>query len=589
VLVVLFLARNYILHLVRPAPSPLPFSIHSTFGVPADRALDALALSPDGRWLAYAAEATNGQVHVFVRPVDGGGDREVADSAGARNPFFSADGEWIAYFARGAIWRAPTALGGTAQRVCGAPIDSAGGTWTGDGRIVFAPLGGLGLMAVPAGGGTPAVMTALNKKDGELAHGWPHALRGGIVFTVSHKGRDARLETVSASNVRGRELVPALGQAEYVSTGHLVYSYLGDLLAVPFDADGLTTRGAPVALVRGIQSSGEFDELGHSGFAVSPNGTLVWLPTSTQDQQSSLVRVDLLGAVTPLGGPPDGYQTPRVSPDGRRLAVVVRSGLMTRDIRVLDAAHPDRVQLTIQGGDNQSPAWVPDGRLSFASNRDGAQRIYVLAVDGSKDRDPAFVPKAKPLFSTDVSSPRNPASWWGPQRGSRVGVPWVRTSPLLAFYEIDQFRSRDVLVYRVGEAILPVAATNANERSPWLAPDGRSIAYVSDTSGRDEVYVKRFPPNDDQSEARQVSSAGGTEPVWSKAGLLYRDRDRVLLEGKVLFEGRFEHDPGGNVADYDVDPTGRFLVMLKQGRHPGEVRLVKNWGTELIQQVKTRN
>jgi serine/threonine-protein kinase len=584
-LVVLFLARNYILRLIQPASAPLPAPVQSTLGVPADRALDALALSPDGRWLAYAAEATD--AHLFVRPVDESGDREVADSGGATNPFFSADGESIAYFARGAIWKARTASGGTPQRVCDAPVDSAGGTWTGDGRIVFAPLGGLGLMTVPAAGGTPAPITTLNKKNAELAHGWPHALpAGGIVFTVSHKGRDAHLETLSASNVRGRELVPVFGQAEYVSTGHLVYSYLGDLLAVPFDADGLTARGVPVALVRGIQSSTEYEELGHSGFAVSPNGTLVWLPTSVQHQQSSLVRVDLQGAITPLGGPADVYQTPRVSPDGRRLAVVVRSGLMTRDIRVLDAAHPDRVQLTIQGGDNQSPAWIPDGRLSFASNRDGGQRIYVLTVEGSKQGGQSAAPAAKPLFSADVSSPRNPASWRGPRRGGGDGE---SMPSLLAFYEIDQFRGRDVLVYRVGEAILPVAATSANERSPWLAPDGRSIAYVSDASGRDEVYVKQLPPNGESSEARQVSSAGGTEPVWSKAGLLYRERDRVLLEGKVLFEGRFEHDPAGNAANYDVDPKGRFLVMLKRGRYSGEMRLVKNWGTNLIQQARSRN
>jgi hypothetical protein len=407
------------------------------------------------------------------------------------------------------------------------------------------------------------------------------------VFTVSQKGRDAHLETVSASNVRGREPVPVVGQAAYVSTGELVYSYLGDLLAVPFDAAGLTARGVPVALVRGIQSSSEYDGLGHAGFAVSPNGTLAWLPASVQDQQSSLVRVDFSGAVAPLGGPPDVYQTPRLSPDGRRLAVVTRSGLMTRDIRVLDAAHPDRVQLTIQGGDNQSPAWVPDGRLSFASNRDGVQRIYLVTVDARNQghQGPTPAPKPQPLFSTDVSSPRNPASWRDPPRGGRDGR---RTPSLLAFYEIDQFRSRDVLVYRVGEAILPVAATNANERSPWLAPDGRSIAYVSDASGRDEVYVKALPPNGDESEARQVSRAGGTEPVWSTAGLLYRERDRLLLDGKVLFEGRFEHDAAANAADYDVDPKGRFLVMLKRAGHPGELRLVKNWGRELIEKVKSK-
>ena len=459
------------------------------------------------------------------------------------------------------------APGGSPVNVCDAPDASAGGAWTDDGRIVFAPLGGAGLMAVPAAGGVPSAITTLSTREEELAHGWPQALpKGAIVFTVSQKGRDAHLETLSAAGVRARMRMPAVGQAAYASTGQLVYSYLGDLLAVPFDADELATRGVPVTLVKGVQSSGEFDELGHAGFAMSRTGTLAWLPAGAQDQRRSLVRVALGGAVAPLGGPAGTYQTPRLSPDGRRLAVTVRSGMMTRDIRVLDATHPDRVLFTIEGGDSQSPAWMPDGRLTYASNREGPQKIYIVKNKGDAP---------KPLFSMDVQSPRNPASWWGAQaqRGSRVGVPGVRRPPLLAFYEIDQFRSRDVMVYRVGEAVLPVAATNANERSPWLAPDGRSIAYVSDASGRDEVYVKRL---DDQSPARQVSQAGGAEPVWARAGLFYREGERLLLDGKVLFEGRFEHDPGGNAAAYDVDPNGKFLVMLKSAWQPAEIRVMSS-------------
>jgi hypothetical protein len=109
---------------------------------------------------------------------------------------------------------------------------------------------------------------------------------------------------------------------------------------------------------------------------------------------------------------------------------------------------------------------------------------------------------------------------------------------------------------------------------------------VSDASGRDEVYMKRL---DDGSEARQVSHAGGLEPVWTREGLFYREGDRVMLNDTPLFEGRFEKDPGGNLAAYDADPRGRFLIMLKTARRPGEMRVVKNWGTELVQLVKTRN
>ena len=130
------------------------------------------------------------------------------------------------------------------------------------------------------------------------------------------------------------------------------------------------------------------------------------------------------------------------------------------------------------------------------------------------------------------------------------------------------------MIYRVGEAIFPVAATPANERSPVLSPDGQSIAWVSDGSGRDEVYMKKL---EDQADARQLTNTGGVEPVWSRQGLLYREGDRMMRDGSTVFEGRFEKDPGANAADYDVDPGGKFFVMLKSGGRPKEIRVIRNW------------
>ena len=165
-----------------------------------------------------------------------------------------------------------------------------------------------------------------------------------------------------------------------------------------------------------------------------------------------------------------------------------------------------------------------------------------------------------PLFSMDVQSPRNPSSW-------------VKSPSLLAFYEIDPFRGRDVMIYRVGEAIFPVAATPANERSPVLSPDGESMAWVSDATGRDEVYVKKL---DTPAEPQALTKNGGVEPVWSVAGLWYREGDRMVRDGTTMFEGRFERDAGANAADYDVEPRGKFLVMLKRAGRAKELRVIKN-------------
>jgi hypothetical protein len=226
-----------------------------------------------------------------------------------------------------------------------APSDSAGGTWTPDGRIVFAPLGNSGLMQVPATGGTAAPLTSLSARDAELEHGWPHVLPdGAIVFSVSQRGRDPHVEVLSTDNKRQRLRVPIIGQAQFVETGHLVYSYLGNLMAVKFDLEKHTTTDVPIAIAKGIQTSSGFGVLGRSGFSVSRTGTLAWLRASPDDARSRLVRVDREGKMLMLLSTAETFQTPRVSVDGRRLAVVTRSGMMTRDIRIVDVSLPDRAR-----------------------------------------------------------------------------------------------------------------------------------------------------------------------------------------------------------------------------------------------------
>ena len=273
------------------------------------------------------------------------------------------------------------------------------------------------------------------------------------------------------------------------------------------------------------------------------------------------------GHPTSLGVEPEVFQSPRLSPDGGHLAVVVRSGMMTREIRVLAVSQRPRTVLTVTGGDNQSPAWMDSRRLSFGSNRDGPQRIYTVSV--GRTAVPA------PMFTANVAAARNPASWSRPPR-------------LLALYEIDPQRKRDVLVYRVGESIAPMAATSANERSPSVSFDGRWMAYVSDASGRDQVYIKAL--DGPSAEEWPVTRLGASEPAWAREGLFYREGERMMLAPFVkgrpgvpqsLFEGHFERDPGANTAAYDVAADGRFFIMLKSASSPRELRIVRNWGTEL--------
>jgi eukaryotic-like serine/threonine-protein kinase len=547
-------------------PETRPPAVRFATPIGEGRILSTFTLSRNGQWLAYSAEAGGDHKRrIFIRSLRSAGevDRELPGTIGGTTPFFSPDSTSIAFFAKGGVWRV-AADGRTAPRRLGdAPVDSAGGTWTDDGRIVFAPLGNAGLRQIPAEGALePEVLTSLDKQ--ELAHGWPHALPGNaLAFAVAERGRDPHVEILSPDNQRHRLRIPVAGQVQFVETGHLIYGYLGNLMAVRFDPAKFEMQGVPTAVAKNLQMVAGFGTLGRTGFAVSQTGTLVWTRASSDDAKSRLVRVSRDGSYVVLSNQADAYQTPRISPDGRRVAVVVRPGVMTREIRVLDYAKPAQVLLAIRGGDNQSPAWMDNRRLSYASNRDGPQKIYLVNRGG----------RSAPMFTADVAAARNPASW------SRAGQ-------LLALYEVDPIRRRDVLIYRVGESITPAAATNANERSPVVSPDGRWIAYVSDVSGRDEIYVKSL---DGAAEASQLTTAGAVEPVWTREGLFYREGDRMLLaaspsgaagERREVFEGHFERDPGANAASYDVDNRGNF-IMLKSALVPRELRVVQNWATEL--------
>jgi eukaryotic-like serine/threonine-protein kinase len=553
--------------MTHPVSSPPSPPVRLTLGLPKDVRVRALALSPDGAQLAYTAEL-EGPPQLYLRSLDRFDSVGLEGTTGAHTPFFSPDGRWLAFFADGKLRKVPV-QGGNVQDVCDAPTDSAGGTWGVDDQIVFAPLDGRGLVKVPANGGLPQALTKIDVPAGEIAHGWPQLLpsQTGVLFTIARKNRDPRIAVLGPTDTAPRLLLPVNGPVHYASSGHLVYSFSGQLFALQFDLSTLRGRGTFATIAHDVAGSPRgFDALGFSMLTVSLSGVLAYLPGTQDDPPSQLVWVDRDGRASILSDVVARHQTPRLSPDGARVAVVTQDGPFSRDVWIEDVASHRRIKLTAEGSANHSPVWSPDGReVAFASNRSGSQNMFVQKIPPAHD-------DVRPLSSGDGTY--NPTSW--------------RQRRTLAFYAVNAATGRDIWLRLEDGRQQPLIVTPANERSPVLSPDGQWLAYTSDTSGTDQIYVESIADR----KTQQVSAGGGAEPMWSQDGqeLFYRRADQMIAvpirtipsfrvaPATRLFERTFERDPGDNLANFDVAPDGRHFVMLKRSDPPSDIRIILNWG-----------
>ena len=579
----------------RPAPpaDPAPRQALS-IAIPPDRALLDIAVSPDAGRIAYTA-ITDGRSRLYVRRLDRFETEAVPDTEGATQPFFAPDGSAIGFFADG--WLRTVSLDGghealdgarqarddsreTATFVCRVTGEPAGGTWDAAGLIVFGGPGRSGLLQAPAAGGEPVALTAVDAENGETAHGWPHVIdERRILFTVGREGRDPRLSVLDRETGETRPLLLADGGGAFVEPSTFVFARRGEIFAAGIDFNpGEERRGArsPRPVLQGAASSAAgYRGLGRSRFAAARDGTLVFVPPPATGGNNRLVRVDRAGRSEPLDDVVARHQTPRISPDGRRVAVAAVTAILRRDLWLLDLTTGIRRQLTADAGDNHSPLWSPDGAtLTFASSRTGLQRLFRLRV-GDLD-------VSGPLVGGDQRTPGS----WSPD-GRR-----------LAFHELRSDRLRDIWTWRdgAGDEATPWLATEANERAPAFSPDGRWIAYVSDGDTRegDQVYVRAADETAD-GPANRITPAGGTEPVWEKSGgaLFYRQGrslyrvaidagGRPRAEPEHLFDGVLLGDPLGNLPAYDVAPDGERFLMLELASRADVIHLLTGWRTAVF-------
>ncbi len=536
-----------------------------------------LALSPDGTRAVYLV-LVEGQPTLVVRPLDAL-EATVLYQGRAFGPFFSPDGAWVGFHdnADRRIKRVAV-TGGPALTVSasGAP-QMRGAAWAADDTIIIATDTPSGLWQVPVGGGTPEPLTTLDESQSESNHEWPELLPGGeaVLFTIRRAGEPADAALIAVRHLETGEqrvLVSGGSYPKYVPTGHLVYGFAGTLRAVPFDLDALTVTGNPVGVLEGVLTKAG---TGAADVAVAQDGSLVYVARGVAAAvPRTLVWVDRQGREEAIPAPVRSYVYPHLSPDGTKVALDIRDQEI--DIWVWDLTRTTLTRLTFDAGRDRTPVWTPDGqRIAFSSEQEGVGNLFWQAADGT-----GSVERLSESAITQYPFSFSPD-------GTR-----------LVFAESNNDLA--VLALEGDRQTTPLVKTTFAERNGEISPDGRWLAYQSDESGREEIYVRPFPDVD--AGRWPVSAGGGSRPLWARSGeeLFYLAPDgavmRVAVEGGTtfrpdtptrLFQGLYS---GGTLGrffrTYDVSPDGKRFSMIKEGTPDGSATppsliLVLNWFEEL--------
>jgi serine/threonine-protein kinase len=587
----------------RPTSGPprLPSLARLTVTLPAGQSVEKgrfppIALSPDGKLLVYTATIDGGRTTLYIRPLDALVARSIPETDGATTPFFSPDGRWLAFYAGGFLKKVSIAGGGVPLTICEAPpVWSA--SWGENDVIVFAPtLAGSGLWLVAANGGEPVQITTLEPDD--LQHAYPQILPGGtqVIFSVRRKTA-WHLALLSLQTRVWRMLGngrPIGEGARYLPTGHLVYAQSGGLVSVAFDPATAALDRPAVPLLDRPETS----RFGGAYFAVASSaGTLAYVPAATTVDERTLLRVDRDGRSAPLVEARAAYESPALSPDGRRVAVMVASESGS-DIWIIDLERATRTRFTA-GGTSAFPVWAGGGsRLAFQSTASGPWTLFSKPLDGSADAQAILRPADPPQSWRNTGESLLPGTLPTLSgAGSQFPTSWTADGSTLAFYERKPNGERDIWVVSPASDPTPFLLTPFDERSPRFSPNGKWLAYVSDESGRNEIYVQPFPG---PGPKWLVSTDGGVDPIWSRDGreLFYRSSDALITVAvtttagfsagrpRRLFEMRF--DSGDDGPEYDVSGDGKWFVMLKRdhGRAPAALHLVLDWFSEITSRTQ---
>ncbi len=531
-----------------------------------------VAISPDGRQLAFVVRTENGEALLHVRPLDSLASHPLAGTEGARFPFWSPDSSTIGFFAAGKL-RKISAAGGPSLALCDAPSGRSG-TWNRDGVIVFAPDGSGPLHRVSAAGGPSTPVTEIAEGSDEQTHRWPWFLPDGrhFLYLARRSGAGERESPIKIGSLDGGEdkVVLDLPSNAVYASGHLLYARDNTLMAHPFDPSTRELTGDPFPVAEHVLHDAAYDR---SVFAVSDQGVLVYQQGSSQSG-SRLLWFDRDGNELGEVGQPAPYTSPVLSPDGRFVAVqVLDTDGGSADLWTYELSRNLRTRFTFDAGNDVAAVWSPDGeQVVFSSDREGKFDLYVKSLSGDQP-ERLLLKSDSDKFVSDWSPDGRFLSF------STLGNPQTR---------------RDLWVLPLEENAEPVPfrQTEFSEWNGRFSPDGRWKAYVSDESGRPEVYVTPFPG---PGRRWQVSTEGGTRPYWRREGneIVYLDLDRSLVAAAVDGSGTsfqvsrvsnlFEIIPATPWGQYvPSSDLQRFLVNSASGAvSEAPLTLVLNWTAEL--------
>ncbi|HLN57240.1 MAG TPA: protein kinase [Thermoanaerobaculia bacterium] len=560
-------------------------AIRSVIVLPADMGLrvaslrPSMAFSPDGGRLVF--RAVKGRINqLYLRDLGRADAVPIPGTEGAFDPFFSPDGEWLAFFVGNELKKVALS-GGMPTALSDAPPVSMGGTWGPDGSIIFAPRPNAALARLPAGAKAFKQLTKLDANRGEHGHVWPQLLPDGEnVLLVVRAGRD--FDDIAASNVavhslktgQHRVLVEGSAWARYVGPGYLLFTKGTTVFAATCDPRKWELTGPPAPLIQNVLTS-TLD--GAPYLAASDNGLLAWAGGGAVPVPSdTLLWVDRSGKEEALPLSDRIFFAPRLSPDGKRLAVASRPAYRPgNSVAIYDIARGVLSTLTPEPGRHFAPVWSPDGlRIAFSAFEAGDPVLAWRAADGSgpaelltPGRNPEFPSSFSPdgralLYTAGTSdSLENMDLWLLSLEGKREHRAWL--------------------------------AGPARELAAFFSPDGRSVAYVSNETGRNEVYAQPYPG---PGPKIKVSTDGGAEPAWAPGGreIFYRTADSLMVvpvetqptlsvgTARALLPDHYDRwgrEDGSR--NYDVSPDGsRFLFIKSQDLKQEPVtrlNLMTNW------------